>query len=144
MGQKEVQLALSAPAPWAAPSLGPSFTIHHRCAIGHSHALSAAAPAGLQLSIMSNRWVVHHCRFSYYRAAERGLTEPPMHFSAQWSSVRWSLWFVHVMETCTKWSVRKCVSPNVYMIGLCYLLFSYTVVAVFNMQIALLTISFLQ
>lgn len=126
MGQKEVQLALGAPAPWAAPSLGPSFTIHHRCAIGHSHALSAAAPAGLVLSIMSNRWVVHHCRLSHYRAVERGLTQPPMPFSAQWSSVWWSLLFVHVMETCTKWGVRKCMSPNVDIISLYLSFFLYS------------------
>lgn len=125
MGQNEVQLALSALAPWSAPSLGSSFTIHHRHAIGHSHALSAAAPAGLVLSIMSNRWVVHLRRLSHYRAAKRGLSEHPMPFSAQWSSgKRWSLWFVHVIEMCTKWGVRKRVGPNVDTVILWYLLFS--------------------
>lgn len=83
MGRKEVQLALGAPAPWAALSLGPSFTIHHRHAIGHSRALSAAAPAGLVLSIMSNRWVVHRCRhlplqssWAWSRTASNGFLSP--------------------------------------------------------------------
>lgn len=95
------------------------FAIYHRGAIGHSHALSAVAPVGATLSIMSNRWVVQQHRLPHYRAVERGLaclSQPTGAMGyGEGERDRQRLWFAHFMETCIKWvilSFRRCISPR--------------------------------